>query len=129
MDARGTRRAGYTLATALLLAGALHAYWALGGRWGLATVLGAGNPAPPAAAVWVVVIGIVIAALIVLGKVGAWGRFLPAWPFAWGSWALCAALAAVGLLNLGSGRPWETLLIAPLCLLLAVLAAAVARAR
>ena len=129
MAARRARRAGYMLATALLLVGALHAYWALGGQWGLATVLGEGNPIPPAAAVWAMVIGIVIAALIVLGKIGVWGRFLPAWPFACGSWALCAAFAAVALLNLGSGRSWEMLLIAPLCLLLAVLAAAVARAR
>ena len=129
MDGQRTRHAGYLLATTLLLVGALHAYWALGGHWGLAAVLGEGNPAPPAAAVWAVVIAIVIAALIVLGKIGVWGRSLPAWPFAWGSWGLCAALAAGALLNLSSGRSWETLLIAPLCLLLALLAAAVARAR
>ena len=129
MDAQWTRRAGHPLAMALLLVGVLHAYWALGGRWGRAAVPGVGNPVPPEAAVWAVVIGHVIAALIVLGKIGVRGRFLPAWPFARGSWALCAAFAAVALLNLGSGRPWEMLLIAPLSLLLALLAAAVARAR
>ncbi len=129
MDAQRTRRAGHLLATALLLVGVLHAYWALGGRWGRAAVPGVGSPVPLPAAVWAVVIGLVIATLIVLGKTGVWGRCLPAWPFARGSWALCAAFAAVALLNLGSGRPWEMLLIAPVCLLLALLAAAVARAR
>ena len=123
------RSTGYALAAVLAALGALQAYWALGGRWGLEAALGEGNPVPPPAAVWAVAAALILAALTVLGRVGVWGRSLPPWMFVSGTWALCLVLAGVALLNLSSGRLWEMLLIAPFCGLLAALTAAVARAR
>lgn len=127
MDARRIKLGGHALTMSLLLLAALHAYWALGGRWGRDVVLGGGSAAPPAAAVWVVVAALVAAALVVLGRVGLWGRSLPVWIFGSGTWVLCTMLAAAALINLSTRRPLEMLLIAPFCLLLAALAAVVAR--
>ncbi len=121
-------KAGSLLAGLLAAVAALHAYWALGGRWGLQKAVGEGTPVPPAAVIWVVVVGLVAAVLVVLGQIGLWGRGKPEWVFRWGTWALCIVLIAVAVLNFGGGK-WEMLVFAPFSLLLAVLAAVVAGSR
>jgi hypothetical protein len=129
MVADVTLRTGFLLAGFLAAVAALHAYWALGGRWGLQTAVGEGNPLPPAPVIWVVVFGLIAALLVVLGQIGLWGRAVPEWVFRWGTWALCIVLVAVAVLNFAAGSTWEMLVFAPFTAVLALLAAVVASAR
>ncbi len=124
-----TAKAGFLLAGFLAAVAALHAYWALGGTWGLQTAVGEGNPVPPAPVIWVVVLGLLAALLVVLGRIGLWGRGVPEWVFRWGTWALCLVLIVVAVSNLAVGSTWEMLVFAPFSALLAVLAAVIAGAR
>ena len=120
----------------------LHAYWALGGRWASAftvpTVSGRRmfDPTPPAT--WVVSLVFVIAVIMVMGKVG-WIRTGPlSWVFDASIWGLSLVflLRAVGnLRSFGFFKTiketpfahWDTWFYSPLCLLLAMLAAGLAR--
>ena len=119
----------------------LHAYWALGGRWGstytVPTVNGRRSFDPSPLATWVVCGLLGLAVVIVIGK-SAW---IAPGPFAllfdagvWGL-GLVFALRAVGNLRtfgffkIVKGTPfadWDTWLYSPLCLLLALLAAGLA---
>jgi hypothetical protein len=122
------RRVGMALGAILALIAVLHAYWALGGRWGLAEALGGPDkPVPPAWLIWVVTALLVLAVLVVLGRVGFWGRQWPGWLFAWGSWGLATALFLAALINFSGQTKWERLGFGPFCLLLAAATAVVAR--
>lgn len=119
----------------------LHAYWALGGRWGSAytvpTVSGRRVFDPTPLATWGVCGLLGIAVIIVIGKAG-WigtGRF-PV-PFDVGVWVLglvfmlraVGNLRTFGFFKTMKGTPfaeWDTWLYSPLCLLLALLAAGLA---
>ncbi len=119
----------------------LHAYWALGGRWGAAytipTVGGRRSFDPSPSATWVVCALLGIAAILVMGKV-VWNGTNPLrLVFDVGVWGLSLVflLRAVGNLQTFGffknvrGTPfaqWDTWLYSPLCLLLALLAAGVA---
>lgn len=126
MSTETVKRTTWLLASLLAGVALLHAYWAVGGTWGLQTAVSEGNPLPPpiaSAAVMLVLLG---AMLVVLGRVGIWGRSLPAWLFRWATWSLVAVLVAVALLNFSTARMWERWVFAPFAALLAMLALVVA---
>jgi hypothetical protein len=120
----------------------LHAYWALGGRWGSAytvpTVNGRRIFNPTPLATWVICGLLGIAVIIVMGEAG-WIATSPVPAlFNVGVWmlGLVFMLRAVGNLRTFGffktlrGTPfaeWDTWLYSPLCLLLALLAAGLAR--
>ncbi len=120
------RTAAYLLVGLFAPIIAIHVYWALGGRWGLQTAIGEGNPLPASPLSWAVAAALLAAGLTVLGRVGVWGASLPHWIFLLGPWVLVAVFIGGAVLNLTSGRPWDTFVFAPIFLLLAVLAAVVA---
>jgi len=119
----------------------LHAYWALGGKFGSAyTVPTVGgrrmfNPTP--AATWAVSCAFGIAVILVSGKAGWIGTGQLAWMFNAGIWGLSLVFLlraignfrSVGFFKTVTGTPfaqWDNWIFSPLCLLLAVLAAALA---
>jgi hypothetical protein len=120
----------------------LHAYWALGGRWGSAytvpTISGRRSFNPSPLATWVVCGLLGLAVVIVMGKSG----WISPGPFAVlfdvGVWGLGLAFAmravgdlrTFGFFKIVKGTPfadWDTWFYSPLCLLLAVLATGLAR--
>jgi Protein of unknown function (DUF3995) len=128
---------------AFILAGLmlLHAYWALGGKWGSAytvpTVSGRRMFDPTPLATWVVSGLLAVAVILVMGKAG-WITTGPL-PVALdiGVWGLSIVFLLRAIGNLRSfgffktvgGTPfahWDTWLYSPLCLLLALLAAGLA---
>ena len=120
----------YTLSLALVILSVLHFYWVVGGTWGLAAALAREQVEPTGIlrlGAGAVAIALAVAAVGVLGRIGAWGRSLP-WPlFLWGTWVLVTALFLAALLNF-TARTWlERLAFAPLALALGVLALIVAR--
>ena len=60
-------------------------------------VLGEGNPVPQPLVLWLAVAVPLVAALIVLGRMGLWGGRLPQWIFKWGTWAIDYHRAGTGL--------------------------------
>jgi hypothetical protein len=129
----------FAIALTVILGGLslLHAYWALGGRWGSAytvpTINGRRIFDPSPLATWVVCGLLGLAVIIVAGK-AAWIAHGPL-PllFDVGIWGLglVFALRAVGnlrtfgFLKIVKGTPfadWDTWLYSPLCLLIALLA-------
>jgi len=120
----------------------LHAYWALGGRWGSAytvpTIGGRRSFDPSPFATWVVCGLLGLGVVIVCEKAG-WIAKHPT-PLLWdiGIWGLVFvfALRAVGnfrtfgFFKVVKGTPfadWDTWLYSPLCLLLAALLVGLAR--
>jgi len=130
------------LAAAVLFSlAALHVYWAGGGRWGsdVAIPKRGAQPlfAPGPAATLIVAALLLAAALVLLGRVGLWGSWIPHWIFVTGSWTLAVVFAArvvgdlrwVGLFKRVRGTPfawWDTWLYVPLAGLLALAALLVA---
>ena len=132
------------LAALLTFLSLLHAYWALGGRWGIGNTIPSinGRPAfePSPWATWIVSGLLALAVVIVAGKAG----WIPRNPRVFGLnlWALGVwGLALVFLLRaIGDCRlfgafktvtgtrfaDWDTRLYTPLCLALALLAASLA---
>lgn len=133
---------GILASVILAAAGALHVYWAAGGRLGVSAVLPEATPGGRAFVPSPLVTGLVAAALfaaalVLLGRLGLWGSPLPGWTFHWGSWGLAAVLflRAVGdfryfgfLKKAADTRfaRWDSLLFSPLCVFLAFAAALVA---
>ena len=138
-----------TFVAALVVAGALaalalvHFFWVLGGGRGFGAAIPEANgkplftPHPIATAL--VGCALLVAAAIVLGRVGAWGAAWPPWIFRFGTWGLTGAffLRAVGdfryagLFRRVRGTPfarWDARLFTPLCLTLSALLLLVARA-
>jgi hypothetical protein len=120
----------------------LHAYWALGGRWGSAytmpTVNGRRVFDPSPLATWMVCGLLGLAVIVVMGKAGWIGASPFPVLFDFGVWGLglVFALRAIGnLRTFGffktlTGTPfaeWDTWVYSPLCLLLALLSAGLAR--
>jgi len=120
------QRAAYLLASLLFVIAGIHAYWTLGGRWGLQIAIGEGNPLPPGPLIGLATAAFFAAGSTVLGRVGAWGSFLPAWIFWLGSWVLVVAFLGGAAVNLTGNRPWAPFVFAPAFLLLSVLAGTVA---
>jgi hypothetical protein len=119
----------------------LHAYWALGGRWGSAytvpTIGGRRSFDPSPFATWIVCGLLGLAVVVVLGKSGWMGDRLPVL-FNIGIWGLAFVfvLRAVGnfrtfgFFKVVKGTPfadWDTWFYSPLCLLIAALVVGLAR--
>ena len=130
------------LAAAVLFSlAALHVYWAGGGRWGsdVAIPKRGAQPlfAPGPAATLIVAALLLAAALVLLGRVGLWGSWIPHWIFVASSWTLVVVFAArvvrdlqwVGLFKRVRGTPFawrDTCLYLPLAGLIALAALLVA---
>ncbi|MCI0635444.1 MAG: DUF3995 domain-containing protein [Actinobacteria bacterium] len=137
-----THVVGILAAGVLLGLGVLHTYWAAGGQWGTDVTIPKRDGAPlftpgPAGTLLVAVL-LCAAALVLLGRVGVWGRWLPRWLFVAGTWTLVAVFGGrvvgdfqwFGLFKRVKGTPfawWDTRLYVPLCALLAFAALLVAR--
>ncbi len=120
------QRAAYLLATLLFLIAGIHAYWALGGRWGLQIAIGEGNPLPSSPLIGLATAAFFAAGLTVLGRAGAWGASLPTWIFSLGPWVLLVVFLGGAALNLTGNRPWAPFVFAPTFFFLSVLAGVVA---
>lgn len=105
----------------------LNTYWGLGGRGGLAWVLGS-ECTVPLLAVWVQEAAVIAGIGVVLGRAGLWRPPLPPWIFSFGAWTMTASFAVVGLQNLlGDNTVQARLLFAPIALMLCSACAVVAR--
>jgi len=135
------RVVGIVAAAVLLGLGALHVYWAGGGRWGTDVTVPTrdGNRVfvPSSAATLMVAMLLCAAALVILGRLGLWGQWLPRWPFVAGAWTLVVVFGArvvgdlrwFGLFKRTTGTQfswWDTWLYIPLSGLLAMAALLVA---
>ncbi len=108
---------------------AVNTYWSLGGRWGVAWVLGC-DCTVPLPAVWAQEVAIVAGIGVVLARAGLWRPPLPAWIFRTGTWTMAATFAAVGLQNLlGDNTVQARFVFTPTALALSALCIIVARAR
>ena len=133
----------FAIPLTVILAGLLllHAYWALGGRWGSAytvpTINGRRGFDPSPVATWVICGLLGLAVIIVMGKsgwivpgplpvlfdVGVWGLGLVFVLRAVGN------LRTFGFFKIVKGTPfadWDTWFYSPLCLLIALLVVGVA---
>ena len=123
----GTRRAAWTVAGFLTLFTPINLYWALGGKWGLAWVVGGCDDCIPVSVIWIQQAAMFCGIVIVLGRAGIWRPPLPRWILWAGVWGMAAAFFGVALQNLiGDNRPQATLLFAPVAALMSVLCVIVA---
>ena len=121
---------------------ALHAVWAAGAAWpfrdrqGMADVIWGDSVStlPSPAATLAVSVLLVTAALLVLGRGGVWGHRVPRWVLSAGTWTVAAVLFLRTIFywpaSIGSdaiNADWEVAFFSPLCLVLALLCAIVAR--
>jgi hypothetical protein len=113
----------------------LHVYWAAGGTWGHAAAVPTGGGGarlfnPSRASTLAVAAGLLLAALVVLGRLGVRAAPLPGWVFVWGGWLIALLFLAravgefryVGLFKSVRGTnfaDWDTWLFTPLCLFIA----------
>ena len=115
------RTAAMLLCVLLAAFAALHAYWAVGGSWGLATAIGADAPRPASGPVWAmaVVQGLfALAAFVVARAVGD-----PPLVARGTLWILAAGSALVACLNIALGtRAAERYGIGSFALLITLLA-------
>ena len=141
-QSRIARNAAIVAGTLFAVIAGLHGLWATGITWPFGdkealseTVFGApASMFPSPAATMAVTVLLAAAAMLVTGRAGLWGARMPRWVFAAGTWALAAVLflraAFYGPAAIGSdaiNRSWELALYTPLCLVLALLCAVVAR--
>jgi hypothetical protein len=133
---------GIVAAAVLLGLGALHVYWAGGGRWATDVAVPKRNDGdrifvPSSASTLAVAILLCAAALVMLGRLGLWGQSLPRWPFVAGVWTLVVVFGArvvgdlrwFGLFRRTTGTQfswWDTWLYVPLSGMLALAALLVA---
>jgi hypothetical protein len=75
---------------------------------------------PPTSLIWVVAGLLGGAALVVLGRAGAWGARIPPIFFALGIRVIAAVLIVVALLNVRAGSSLERYVFAPFALMLAI---------
>jgi len=138
------RCAGIVAATVLCGLGALHAYWAGGGRWGAQVAIprrSSGEAAFVPGSTGTLTVSILLfgAALVLLGRLELWGQWLPRWLFAAGAWVLVVVFGArvvgdlrwFGLFKRIKETPfarWDTMLYVPLSGLLALASLLVAAA-
>ena len=122
------RTAAFCVAGFLAAFLALNTYWAFGGTWGVAWVLGCAGCTVPLALVWVQEAMVVAGIGVVLARVGLWRPPLPGRLWSVGLWTMAGAFGAVGAQNLlGDTTPQARYLFAPLALALSALSAGAAR--
>jgi hypothetical protein len=134
----------FAIPLTVILAGLslLHAYWALGGRWGSAytvpTINGQRTFDPSPLATWVVSGLLALAVIIVIGKSGWVAPGPLSALFQVGVWCLglvfllraVGNLRTFGFFKVVKGTPfadWDTWFYSPLCLLIALLVVGLAR--
>jgi hypothetical protein len=130
-------RLGILLAVIFAALGLLHLYWAAGGRWGHgATVPSSGGKrlfSPSLLGTVMVALALLSAMAVILGRIGVWGAFVPAWVFACGVWGISVIFFLrsvgefkyVGFFKRVRGTKfarWDTWLLSPLCLFISVVA-------
>ena len=132
-----TRGVGMLAAAVLFGLGALHVYWTAGGRWATGVNMPQRDDRPafvPGPAATLIVAALLFAAgLVLLGRLGIWGTWMPRWLFALGAWTLVAVFAGrvvgdlrlFGIFKRVTGTPfawWDTRLYIPLSAMLAIAA-------
>ncbi|MEM7735266.1 MAG: DUF3995 domain-containing protein [Deinococcota bacterium] len=134
----------FVLASILCVLSGLHVYWAFGGRWGSNAVIPTQVDSeqtlftPPPIATLVVAAALAVAALLSLAQVQLINLGLPAWSLRTAMWGLSAIFLLrtvgdfryVGMFKRVRGTRFarmDNLLYSPLCLLLSILAANLAR--
>jgi hypothetical protein len=125
------------LASLFIFVGLFHGYWASGGAIGrgaaVPTVGGNRLFDPSPLATLAVAAALIIAALVVLGRVGTWGQSIPPWIFRFGTYGLSFVFAVravgdleyVGFFKIVSGTDfarWDTWVYSPVCLFIAATA-------
>jgi hypothetical protein len=120
-----------SLALVLALLGAIHVFWALGGRTGFVSAIPEVNGerafTPTPAASFAVALALFVASALALGRAGAFGSRAPAALFKWPVLAMGLVFLAravgefrlVGLFKRVRGTSfarWDTWLFSPLCL-------------
>ncbi len=138
-----TQALGTLISFLFLSLSLLHAYWAMGGDWGSSAVVpeveGGRAFTPTPGATLAVAGAFFVAALVVLGRSGIWGGFVPAWIFYLGTWVMAAVffLRAVGDFRLAGffktvrGTRFarrDSLLYSPLCFFISAALAALSLA-
>jgi len=82
------------VALMLAMLALIHSYWATAGKESLRIVLRSAEvPIPPPWAVWLVAGLLVVGALLVLGRAGDWGGFVPPWMFVLGCWTMVVSFS------------------------------------
>jgi hypothetical protein len=140
-----TRGVGMLAAAVLVGLGALHAYWAAGGRWATGVSVPQRHDradehaddhvafVPGPVATLIVAALLFAAALVMLGRIGMWGTWMPRWVFVLGAWTLVAVFAGrvvgdlrlFGIFKRVKGTPfawWDTRFYTPLSAMLALAA-------
>jgi hypothetical protein len=133
---------GLVAAMVMFGLGALHVYWAAGGRWGSAVAVPSRGEdlrlfSPRPGATLIVAALLFAAALVMLGRLGIWGQWFPRWFFLAGSWTIAIVFAArvlgdfrwFGLFKQVADTSfawWDSRLYVPLCAMLALAAALMA---
>ena len=124
-----TRLAAEILWRALVVLAGLHAYWLLGGTWGVHAASGGtysdvttGLRVQSAVLVVLLVAGCLVARV----RAGLWRAPVSDRLVRVAMWVLTAALALAALGNFAASTNWERFLIGPLVLVLALLALVVA---
>ncbi len=136
------RMVAVSAAAVLCGLGALHLYWAGGGRWGTDVAIPKRTSSEPtfvpgSAATLLVSMLLFAAALVLLGRVELWGQWIPRWLFGAGAWVLVVVFGArvvgdrrwFGLFKRRKGTRfawWDSMLYIPLSGLLALAALVVA---
>ena len=120
-----------SLALVLALLGAVHVFWALGGRLGFVSAVPEVNGrrvfTPTPAATFAVALALFVASVLVLGRGGVFSSFAPAALFKWPVLVMGVVFLAravgefklVGLFKRVRGTSfarWDTWLFSPLCL-------------
>lgn len=126
---RRVRLAASVLWRALVVVAGLHAYWLLGGTWAVhAGSGGAYSEVTPALRVYsaVVAILLVLGCLVVRARVGLWTAPVSGRTVRIAMWVLTACLAFGALVNFAASTNVERFVIAPVVLVLALLALVVA---
>ena len=110
------------VALMLAILALIHGYWATAGRESLRTVLTSAEvPIPPPWAVWLVAGLLVVGALLVLGRAGDWGGFVPPWMFVVGCWTMVVSFSLAAVINFFDGTTTiERTVFGPLAFLLAL---------
>ena len=110
------------VALMLAILALIHGYWATAGRESLRTVLTSAEvPIPPPWAVWLVAGLLVVGALLVLGRAGDWGGFVPPWMFVVGCWTMVVSFSLAAVINFFGGTTTiERTVFGPLAFVLAL---------
>lgn len=89
---------GIMLAVVLAALALLHVYWAAGGRRGGAAAVPTADGRrlfdPSPLGTYAVAAALLLAALVILGRLGVWAGPFPAWVFYWAAWGISATFLA-----------------------------------